>query len=175
MMPGHTLSESSFSHIVNAPIESIDLADWLFHLSNAEFRRCYPPAHFACGTTTTDDGRPMSINVEHIGESLVIQQYIGEITEPRHCRMVSTSDVFTSRGQTTAHIVWDLSVEKIDDHACEYINHLAASATDHLLATISDWGISFDQAAARCDRASVAHNQQETPQFAASIARRALA
>jgi hypothetical protein len=60
-----------------------------------------PPAHIACGATTTDDGRPMSTNVELIGENLMIQQYIGEITDPDHCRIVSSSDVFTPAGRTT--------------------------------------------------------------------------
>jgi hypothetical protein len=99
-MPNPTIAESSFSHMINAPIERVDIADWVLHLPNAESRRCCPPAHIACGATTTDDGTPMSTNVELIGENLMIQQYIGEITDPHHCRMVSTSDVFTPAGRT---------------------------------------------------------------------------
>jgi hypothetical protein len=29
-MTNYTLSESSFSHIINAPIGRVDIADWLF-------------------------------------------------------------------------------------------------------------------------------------------------
>jgi hypothetical protein len=81
-MPNTTIAESSFSHIIDAPIERVDIADWLLHLPSAEYQRCCPPAHIACGATTTDDGRPMSTDVELIGENLMIQQYIGEITDP---------------------------------------------------------------------------------------------
>jgi hypothetical protein len=49
-----------------APLEKVDIADWLFNLPDAEYQRC-SPAHIAAGHTTTDDGRPMSINVETIG------------------------------------------------------------------------------------------------------------
>lgn len=173
-MSDRTLSNSSFGHIINAPIERVDIADWLFHLSNPEYRRCCPPAHIAAGATTTDDGRPMSINVEMIGDSLAIQQYVAEITEPHHCRMVSTSDVFTPLGRTTFHVVWDLSVQPLDEQSCEYTNHVAATATDEFLAFLDEHGIPFAQAAAAREEAAAAHNEKETSLFAASIERRAL-
>jgi hypothetical protein len=61
------LSSSVFSHVFNAPIEKVDIADWLFKLSEGEYRRCCPPDHIACGATSSDDGKPMSIHVEMIG------------------------------------------------------------------------------------------------------------
>ena len=174
-MPDQVLAESSFSHIIRAPIERVNIADWLLHLPNAEYQRCCPPAHIACGTTTTDDGRSMSINVEMIGDSLLIQQYVGEITEPDHCRMVSISDVFSPAGRTTSRVVWDLSATPLDDHRCEYINQVTATPTDEFVGFIGEHGISFQQAAAARQDASSAHNQQETPLYAESIERRAIA
>ena len=129
-MSNPTIAESSFSHLINAAIESVDIADWLFHLPNAEYQRCCPPAHIAAGASTTDDGRPMSINVEMVGENLMFQQYVGEITEPDHCRMVSTSDVFTPVGRTKTQVVWDLSVAPLDDNTCEFTNHVLGIATN---------------------------------------------
>jgi hypothetical protein len=174
-MSRRTLSDSCFSHIVNAPIEHVDLMDWLLHLSNAEYRRCCPPAHIAVGTTATDDGRPMSINVEMIGDSLLIQQYVGEATEPHRCRMVSTSDVFAPGGRTTSRVIWELSVEPLDDVSCEYVNHLIAIATEDFLTFLDAHGIPFAEAAVARDRATTAHNEQETPLLALSIERHALA
>jgi hypothetical protein len=130
-----TLAESAFSHIINAPIGRVDIADWLFHLPSAEYQRCCPPAHIAAGVSTTDDGIPMSINVEVIGDSVMIQKYVGEITDADHCRMVSISDVFSPLGRTTSHVVWDLSVEPLDDQSCEFINHVKVTATDEFLAS----------------------------------------
>ena len=64
------LVESEKTATIHAPVERVDIADWLLHLPDAEYQRCAPPDHVAAGTTTTDDGRPMSINVEVIGGSL---------------------------------------------------------------------------------------------------------
>jgi hypothetical protein len=110
MMTDRILSHSSFSHIVDVPIERIDIADWLFNLPEAEYQRCCPPDHIAAGATSTDNGRRMSINVEMVGETLMIQHYIGEITEPHLCRMVSLSDAFTPNGRTKVQVLWELSV-----------------------------------------------------------------
>jgi hypothetical protein len=173
-MSRRTLSDSCFSHIVNAPIGRVNVADWLSHLTNAEYRRCCPPAHIAAGRTTTDDGRPLALNVELIGESLLIQQYVDEVTDPHRCRLVSTSDVFAPEGRTTFHVVWELCVEPLDPVSCEYVNHLIVTATEDFLAFLDARGIAFAQAAAARDRAASAHNEQETPLVALSIERHAL-
>ena len=41
-MGSEAISESSFTAVVNAPIEKVDLANWLFGLSDAEYQRCSP-------------------------------------------------------------------------------------------------------------------------------------
>ena len=169
-----TLTDSSFSHIVNAPVERIDIADWLFHLRSSEYQRCCPSAHIAAGLSTSDDGRPMVINVEMIGDSLMIQKYVAEVTHPGHCRMISTSEVFTPLGRTTSQVMWDLSVQPLGEQSCEYINQITGTATDEFLVFIDENGITLDQATAAQREASAAHNEMETPRYAASIERRAL-
>ena len=77
MTTDRTLSLSTVTHIINAPIEKVDIADWLFNLPDAEYQRC-SPVHIAAGHTTSDDGRPMSINVETIGEAIMVQHFVGE-------------------------------------------------------------------------------------------------
>jgi hypothetical protein len=170
-----TLAESAFSHIINAPIVRVDIADWLFHVPSPEYQRCCPPAHIAAGVSTTDDGIPIALNVEMIGDNLLVQRYTGEIIGPAHCHMVCTSDVISPSGRTTFHVVWDLSVELIDDQSCEYVNHVKWSATDAFLAFLGEHDIPFEQAAAAHREASVAHNEKETALFAKSIERHALA
>ena len=63
------LVESEKTATIHAPVERVDIADWVLHLPDAEYQRCCAPDHIAAGATTTDDGRPMSINVEVIGGS----------------------------------------------------------------------------------------------------------
>ena len=94
------LSNSAYSHIIHAPIERVDIAGWLFSMSEAEYCRCCPPDHISGASTTTDDGKKMAVNVEMIGKTLMIQHFVAEIATPSLCRMVSTSDAFTPNGRT---------------------------------------------------------------------------
>lgn len=169
------LSQSAFSHVINVPIEQIDIGKWLFNLAEAEYQRCAPPDHISCGTTRTDDGRPMSINVEQIGTGLVIQHYVGEVVSKQRCLMVSTSDVFTPAGRTRVQVIWELSAKGLSDGRTEYTNSVVSHPTEHFLEFIASHGISFEQAAHDRQVASGDHNKRETPLFAESIARAAVA
>ncbi|WP_109477130.1 hypothetical protein [Paraburkholderia sp. C35] len=169
------LSQSAFTHVVDVPIESIDIASWLFELPDAEYQRCAPPDHIAAGATWTDDGRRMSINVEQIGSGLVVQHYVGEVTEKHYCRMVSLSDVFTPHGRTKVQVIWELSAKTLPDGKTEYTNSVISHPTDEFLAFIEKNGATFEQAAHDRQVASGDHNRRETPLFAESIARAARA
>ncbi len=173
MTDDRTLSLSSVSATINAPLAKVDFADWLFHLPDAEYQRC-SHAHIAAGTTTTDDGRPMSINVETISEAFVVQHYVGEVHEPHFRRMVSISDSISPAGRTKLQVICELRARRIDNQICEFTNHVHSSAIDQTLAFLDEHGIAFEQARAARQQASHAHNQEETPKFAKSIERRAL-
>jgi hypothetical protein len=56
--------------MIAAPIEEIDVASWLSTLPDAENQRCAPTNHLTDGPSATDDGRPMSITVEVVGQSV---------------------------------------------------------------------------------------------------------
>lgn len=172
-MEDNTLVESSFSATVNAPIEKVDIPSWCFTLPESEYQSC-SPAHCSAGATTTPDGRRMSINVEILGGSLIVQHYIEEIGEPDHLRLVSNSDVFTPAGRTKIGVIWDLSVKKIDDKACEFTNTVHSSVTPELIDFLGKQGIPLEVFKAARKPISEAHNRQETPLFAKSIERYAL-
>ena len=87
-MEDNTLVNSSFSAIINAPIEKVDIPSWCFTLPESEYQAC-SPAHFSAAVTTGADGRRMSINVEVIGGSPMVQHYQEEISEPDHLKLVS--------------------------------------------------------------------------------------
>jgi hypothetical protein len=150
---------------IHAPAERVDIADWLLHLPDAEYQRCAPPDHIAAGTTTTDDGRPMSINVEVIGGSLMVQHYVAEVHEPGHCRMVSLSDVQTPAGWTKIQVIWDLSVTALDSASCQFTNQVLSCPTPAFLETLKVAGISFEDAVADRQAASADHNRRETALF----------
>jgi hypothetical protein len=173
MLNDLTLSRSTVTAMIHAPLEKVDIANWLLHLPDAEYQRC-AHAHIAAGSTTNDDGRAMSINVETIGDAFVVQHYVAEIHEPHLCRMVSISDSISPAGRTKLQVVWELSARRIDAQTCEFTNHIHSSAIDQTVRFFEEHGIPLEQARAARQQASHAHNQEETPNFAASIERNAL-
>ncbi|MGF7123571.1 ester cyclase [Rhodococcus sp. BE178] len=172
-MSTRTLSDSTFTHIIDVQADKVDIAEWLFTLPEAEFQQCCPPDHVTVGVGTGAGGRPMSIGVEQIGKTLLIHHYIGEVVAPHHCRMVSTSDAVTPDGRTTVQATWELRAEATDDGRCTITNRLMLTPTGDYFAFLDGHGITYEDAADTATAAAADHNRRETPGFAASIARRA--
>ncbi len=167
------LSSLTVTHEIDVPWDRIDIATWLKTLPDHEYQRCAPGDHKAAGYTTDDDGTPMSINIEMIGTSLVVQQYRFELAEAHHCHLVSISDVLTPHGWTTQQVIWDLRMEKISATRARYHNSVVSHPTEDFLDFVERQGQTFDEAAAARQDASGKHNHLETPLYAASIARAA--
>ncbi len=171
--PENTLSVSTVKAIINAPIEKVNIADWLLNLPDEEYQRC-STKHIGAGITSTYDGQPMSINVEYIGEALMVQHYVAVVHRPDYCCMLSVSDAITPNGPTKVQVKWELRVTQIDDHTCEYSNEIHGTATPEFLEFIKGRSVSIEQARAARQKASDEHNQEETPLFAKSIELKAL-
>lgn len=172
-MTDHEIVDSSFTAIINAPLDLIDIPEWCFSLGEKDYQDC-SPAHIAAGFTTTPDGRRMSVNVEIIGGSLMVQHYVETLGRPDHLVLESVSDVFTPSGRTTIHVLWELSVKAIDGERCEFTNRVRSKATEEFKAFLDRQGIPFDVFRSQRQPMSIAHNRSETPLFAASIERAAL-
>ena len=172
-MNDRQIVDSRFTAIINAPIDRIDLPAWCFALSERDYQKC-SPAHISAGFTTAPDGKRMSINVEVIGGSLMIQHYVETLGERDHLILDSDSDVFTSTGRTKIHVTWELSAKDIGGGKCEFTNRVRSYATEEMLTFLAQQGVPFDQFRSQRQPASIAHNQGETPLFAASIERAAL-
>jgi hypothetical protein len=169
------LSDSTVHATINAPFDQVDLADWLSNLSDEEYQRCAPGEHKACAHGITDDGRPETLNVEMIGTTLTIQHAVHQIFEKHHLRLVSLSDALTPQGWTNSQGIWTLRVTDNGDGTCQLSNSILAHPTTDGMAFYEANGITFEQAAAARQEASDGHNHRETPNYALSIARRALA
>jgi len=158
---------------INMPVDQVDVANWLLNLPDAEYQRCAPPDHIAAGSSTTDDGRPMSINVEQVGGALVVQHYVAEVCEPDHCRMVSISDIKTPLGWNTIQVIWDLAITALDDGTCQLANMVISHPTVAFLDSLEEASQAFEETARGLQDAVTEHNERETPLFAASMERRA--
>lgn len=172
-MSDHQIVDSSFTAVINAPVDKIDIPAWCFGLPEQEYQGC-SPAHIAAGYTTAADGKRMSINVEVIGGSLMVQHYVETLGQKDHLILDSTSDVFTPNGRTTIHVTWELSVRDIGGGKSEFTNRVRSYATKEFLIFLARQGIPFDQFRAQRQPASIAHNHSETAFFAASVERAAL-
>lgn len=161
------------SAIINAPIEKVDVPTWCFGMTEEEYRRC-SPAHIAAGSTTTPEGKRVCVNVEAIGGSLMVQHFVETLGEKDHLILESDSDVFSAYGRTTVHVRWELTVRKVAADRCELTTHVQSFATDEMLNLLSRQGIPFEVFRSQNVPVGLAHNEQETPLFAESIARAAL-
>jgi hypothetical protein len=167
------LVDSSFSALINAPIVKINIPEWAFNLPEKEYQGC-SPAHVSAATTIGNDGRRMSINVEVIGGSLMVQHYQEEVSEPHHLVLTSFSDVFTPTGRVVLHVSWELYVKAISDTQCELTNHVTSHATEDMMQSLERQGIPFEVFKAQREPNSIYHIRTETPLFAESIERAAL-
>jgi hypothetical protein len=66
------------------------------------------------------------------------------------------------------------SVKPVSAETCEFTNRVRSRATDEFLDFLARQGIPFDVFRTQRQPMSIAHNNQETPFFAASIERHAL-
>ncbi|WP_155335196.1 hypothetical protein [Acrocarpospora corrugata] len=76
-------------HVVplRVPIESVDLENWIFTLSDEDYQAA-SKAHRAAGTTMYDGVRG-TVNVEDIGGTLIVQHYREVSADRRHFELFS--------------------------------------------------------------------------------------
>ena len=106
-----SFTKSTTTAIINAPLETINLTEWLFTLKDKEYQEC-SSSHIAAGNSAAEDGRRMSINVEQIAGNLLIQHYVEDVSERDHCAVNSVSDSLSPLGRTTLIIKSELKVKK---------------------------------------------------------------
>ncbi|KAF2326556.1 hypothetical protein [Flavobacterium ginsenosidimutans] len=169
-----SFTESTATDIINAPLETINLTEWLFTLKDQEYQEC-SSSHIAAGNSLTEDGLRMSINVEQIAGNMLIQHYIEDISKREHCAVNSISDSLSPLGHTTLIIKWELKVKKLSDSSCELSNHVVISLTDHFTQLLAAAGVSDLEPIRISMKDNLeAHNKEETPLFAKNIQKKAL-
>jgi len=78
-----------FSHeaVISAPVDNVDLEEWLFTLSHSEYQAA-ARGHRAAGTFT-ENGVRSTVNVESMGGTLMVQHYHAVSAEPTRVEMLS--------------------------------------------------------------------------------------
>jgi len=127
---------SSAKAVIHAPIDKIDIPEWLFALTDEEYQRC-SIAHIAAGATRTPDGsKRIEINVEKVGPGLMVQHCTEDITETQHCRLVSPSDMFVQQERTKMQLTWDTSVRPLSENSREFTDTISVFESDEYLAFV---------------------------------------
>ena len=168
------LAETVAIAIVNAPIEKVDLTQWLFTVKDEEYQS-FSKAHIAGGTSFSNKGKRLSINVEMIADTLLVQHYIEDISSRDHCRVNSVSDSISPFGKTKMGVTWELTVTKRTNNSCELSNRVILLLTEEFSAAIQTAGITdLSPVKQQISLHAGAHNEEETPLFARDIERKAL-
>ena len=165
------LLRSDSKAVIHAPVDKIDIPEWLFTLTDEEYQQC-SIAHIAGAATRSPDGKRMSINVEMAGPGLMVQHWTEETAEKQHCRLVSLSDMFVEQQRSKVQLSWEMTVKPLSNSSCEFTNSIFLFETDALLAFFENGDAPPEQARDALQRALDAHNEEETPNFAKSIERR---
>jgi hypothetical protein len=169
------LAESTAKAIIHCAAEKIDITDWLFTLKDQEYQSC-SASHTAAGTSVSQDGKRMSVNVERIAGNLFVQHYIEEVGARNHCRVNSVSDSISDLGITKLGITWEIKIVSLSADSCVFENKVLVTSTPEFLALLEAAGITnLEMVKAQMLQNVVAHNNEETPLFAADIHNKVLA
>jgi len=164
---------SASKAIIDAPVDTIDIPEWLFTLTDKEYQQC-SVAHIAGGATWSPDGKRVSINVEMIGPVLLVQHWTEDVADKKHSRLVSWSDMFAQQQRAKLQLVWDMAVKPLSAISCEFTNSLSLFETDDLIAFVESSGGPAEQVRETLRSTIDAHNAEETPNFAKSVEKKAL-
>jgi hypothetical protein len=154
---------------VSAPLESLDLSAWAFHLSSDEYVNC-APEHHGSVQAVLPRGKRVFVSVETIGGSFMAHQYIEDIAERSHLRAISSSSQlwWGALLPTSMKVSWDVRLAPLSRQSCQLsCEILVETADEALLAAIAR------QPPGATDPVQ-AHCARETPMFAADMERKAL-
>jgi hypothetical protein len=167
--PAQVIHRVSATGKVGAPIESLDVSAWAFHLSSDEYVGC-APEHHGSAQAALSSGKRVFVSVETIGGSFMTHDYVEEIAERSRMRAVSSSSQlwWGPALPTAMKVTWDARLDPLSRKDCQLrCEILVETADEALLAAIAR------QPAGAVDSVQ-AHCSRETPMFAADMERKAL-
>jgi hypothetical protein len=174
-MTDDIIAHSTAEATIRAPVAAIDLAEWVFSLTDSEYQAC-SKNHIAAAATVTADGKRMSMNVERVG-NLMVQHYVEDIAEQSRCRLVSLSDSIGPDvgSRVKVVVIWSFAAEAIDAETTRFTNSVEVRSAPGYAETLETRGVPFAKASEAAQQAVSAHNAEETPMFAMDIERKAAA
>lgn len=168
------ITQSTATALIDAPLDKIDLTQWIFTLQEDEYCACSGD-HIAIGNGLAKDGKRMSVNVEEVAGNLLIQHYVEDTGKKDFCRLKSISDSFSNNNRTKLEVVWELKVEKLTETSCIFSNHVKIGFTEEFKTLLKNEGVTDYEPLKKGMGVHLAvHNADETPKFALNIEQKAL-
>ena len=115
-----TIGEATAKAIINAPIESINLGEWMFTISSEEYAAC-AEGHQSAAQGKLASGKRFSVNLESVGNTFIVQHYIETVSKRDHVVGFSPNTIFwlNDKDYVFAQVTWELKVAKLDEKRCE--------------------------------------------------------
>lgn len=160
------LASSTTDVPVNRSADAVDLAQWLFGLTDIEYRQC-AKGHLGAGASRLRNGKRTSLNVESVGGHLAVQHYVEEISSKNHIRLVSErSDIWIFHIiHIHPRVTWEMKLIPISDIECIF-QHKVSIEHPSVFVKIASI-LCFVPLFVR------SHDNEEARLFAASLARSA--
>lgn len=167
------LGEATATAIIHAPIETVNISDWMFTLTSEEYTACSKD-HQSAAQGRLPSGKRFSVNVERADTLLVVQHYIETVSERHRVVGFSPNSVFwmNDTDYAFAQVTWEVTVEKHDSKHC-VLECSAFSESDNE-AFVTKLHSALKEIAAEKSPLQL-HMEEETPLFAKDIERKALA
>ena len=159
--------------IVNAPIESVNLGDWMFTITAEEYAAC-ASGHQSAAQGQLASGKRFSVNLEVVGGTFMVQHYVEKVADRDHVVGFSPNTTFflNDTDCVFAQITWELKVAKLDDKSCELTCRVyGESDNEQFVAGLKK----ASEENPREKSALHLHIDEESPMFAKDIERKALA
>ena len=167
------LGTAEASAIIHAPIDRVDVSEWMFTITSEEYAAC-SKEHQSAAQGRLPSGTRFSVNVERADSLLIVQHYIETVSERHRVVGFSPNSAFWMNDidYAFAQVTWEVAVEKLDDEKC-MLTCSAFSESDNE-AFVTTLHNALKEAGSEKSPLQL-HMEEETPLFAKDIERKALA
>ncbi len=167
------MGKSTAKAVIHAPFDAIDLGEWMFTITSDEYAAC-ASGHQSAAQGRLPSGRRVSVNVEVVAGTFMIQQYVETVAERRRVVGVSPTTVFwlSDADRVLTRVTWELTVATIDENSCELTCSVSSESENE------GFVMRMQEAMKNVPAEHTPlqqHLEEETPLFAKDIERKALA
>lgn len=167
------LGEAVAQATILAPIDSINISEWLFGLKSEEYAAC-ATGHQSAAQGRLPSGKRVSMNVEHVAGFFMVQHYIETISEKDRVLVVSPNSILwlDDKKYVLLQITWELSLKKLDENSCVLTcKVISETENEPFIQRVHELTKEVNPA----ETPFQLHINEETPLFAKDIEAKALA